>query len=128
MASDLPLSGMHVLVVEDEYFIASALVRDLKKAGAVTIGPSPTVSGALKLIPETTQIDVALLNFKLRDGTALPLTEELRRRGIPFIFITGNDEAVRALFPDALVHLKPANMPKLVLTLAAMIGERGSSE
>ncbi len=126
--SDQPLAGMNVLIVEDEYFLASAMVMDLKEVQAVPLGSSATVSDALKRISEATRIDAALLNFKLRGETSGPVAEELRRRDIPFIFVTGNDDAVRALFPDAPVHLKPADMQKLVLTLEALIAERAKRQ
>ncbi len=126
--SDLPLAGMSVLVVEDEYFLASALIGDLRDVRAVPLGPSATVADALKRISEAIRIDAAVLNFRLRGETSAPVAEELSRRDIPFVFVTGNDEEVRALFPNAPVHMKPADMPKLVLTLEALIAERAKGQ
>src|ERR1700712_948365 len=124
IVSDLALSGLHILVVEDEYFLASALVRDLEQVGAVPIGPSPSVFDALKRISESERIDAALLNFRLRGELSIPIAEDLRRRGIPFVFVTGNDEDARERFPGVRVHPKPADMAAIVRTLAAVVAER----
>ncbi|GEO18335.1 hypothetical protein [Microvirga aerophila] len=44
------LKGCRVLVVEDEYFIADYLAQRLTAAGAVLLGPVPTLGKVLALV------------------------------------------------------------------------------
>ncbi|RYB01437.1 response regulator [Lichenibacterium ramalinae] len=121
MVSVLPLKGLHILVVEDEAFLAFELVEDLEAVGAVPLGPIATVARALQFIETGARIDAALLNVMLHRQESFPVVDELRRRGIPCVFVTGNDNAVRERFPDVPVHLKPADMAAIVLTLAVLV-------
>ena len=124
MASTFPLEGLHVLVVEDEALLAFEMVEDLQAFGAVPLGPISTVEKAIRFVQVTERIDAALLNVMLHRREAFPVADELRKRGIPFVFVTGNDEAVKARFPGTPVHPKPADMTKIVLTLASVVAER----
>ena len=124
MASTFPLEGLHVLVVEDEALLAFEMAEDLQAFGAMPLGPIATVKKAMQFVQETDHIDAALLNVMLHRQEAFPVADELRRRGIPFVFVTGNDEAVKARFPGTPVHPKPADMTKIVLTLASVIAQR----
>lgn len=124
MDSDLPLAGLHILVIEDEAFLALEMVEDLEAMGAVPLGPITTVEGALRFIETAERIDAALLNVMLHRKEAFPVADDLDRRGVPFVFVTGNDQAVRERFPDVPVHPKPADMAAIVLTLAEVVRER----
>ena len=124
MVSGLPLNGLRVLVVEDEAFLAFELIDDLEAAGAVPLGPIGTVERALSFIQGTDGIDAAVLNVMLHRRESFPVADELLRRGIPLVFVTGNDKAVRERFPEVPVHPKPADMAKIVLTLASVLAER----
>ena len=127
MMSSFSLDGLRVLVVEDEALLAFEMVEDLKAFGAVPLGPIATIGEALKFILATPRIDAALLNALLHRQKSFPIAEELQRRGIPFVFVTGSDEMVKARFPDVPVHPKPADMTKIVLALAALIASRAKS-
>jgi two-component SAPR family response regulator len=84
------LSGKHVLVVEDQYFIADDLRRMLADAGANVVGPVSSADQAMDMISGE-EIDFALLDINLGDGNddAYPVAGELHRRNIPFAFVTG---------------------------------------
>lgn len=84
------LHGKRILVVEDEYFIASDLKRTLKKEGATLIGPVGVLSQALMLIEEP--MDAALLDVNLSEELSFPLADRLKDRDIPFMFLTGYDD------------------------------------
>ncbi len=124
MISSLPLEGLRVLVIEDEAFLALELIDDLEEAGAVPLGPIGTVERALSFIHGTDRIDAAVLNVMLHRQESFPVADELLRRGIPLVFVTGNDKAVRERFPEVPVHPKPADMAKIVQTLASIVDER----
>lgn len=78
-----------VLIVEDDYYLAKDLERQLDAEGARIVGPLPTVHEALKLLASGEVVSGAVLDVKLGDGLVFPLADELQRRGVPFIFATG---------------------------------------
>lgn len=119
-----PLEGLHVLVVEDEAFLAFEMVENLEALGAVPLGPIASVEEGLRFIETADRIDAALLNVMLRRQEAFPVADELRKRGVPFVFVTGSDKAVKARFPGVPLHPKPADMAAIVLTLASIVAER----
>jgi ActR/RegA family two-component response regulator len=88
------LTGRRVLLVEDDYFIADELRRDLAKTGAEVLGPVGRVDEALALIGRTAHIDGAVLDIKLHDEMVYPVADALLERGVPFVFATGYDKSV----------------------------------
>jgi DNA-binding response OmpR family regulator len=99
------LAGMRVLVIEDDYFIASEICTALRKGGAEIVGPAADVDNGLALI-RTERIDCAVLDINLHGEIAFRLADELQSRGTRAIFATGYDTSV---IPAALagnVHLK----------------------
>lgn len=109
----------HVLIVEDEYFLADETRRLLEDAGAVVAGPVASVREALMLLDEE-RVDAAILDIHLGDELVFPVAEELNSRGIPFVFATGYD---RSLIPSrysgfALCE-KPTELSKIAFALFA---------
>jgi DNA-binding NtrC family response regulator len=82
------LTGMKVLVVEDEMLVAIDYCERLAEAGAEIVGPFTSVSQAQKCV-DTSQFEVAVLDYALSDQTSDPLQVALERRNIPFVVITG---------------------------------------
>lgn len=102
------LVGCRVLVVEDEWFIADELAWHLEKAGAIVLGPVPSVLEALKMLSTLDRLpDVASLDFKLADDTSVRVAEELDRLYVPFVFATGTPELVPVLYRLRLFCPKP---------------------
>ncbi|HEX6398810.1 MAG TPA: response regulator [Steroidobacteraceae bacterium] len=84
------LTGLSVLVVEDEYFVANDSARALRDHGARILGPVPDVQRARELLAGESP-DVVLLDVNLKGEMVYPLAEELLRYGVPMIFATGYD-------------------------------------
>jgi len=84
------LAGLSVLVVEDEYFVASDSARALRDHGARILGPVPDTQRARELLAGESP-DVVLLDVNLKGEMVYELAEELRRHGVPMIFATGYD-------------------------------------
>jgi DNA-binding response OmpR family regulator len=85
-----PPAGRRILVVEDEYLIASEVKRWLQAAGFEVLGPVPNVDQALDLI-EGRRPDAAVLDVNLGEGdNAYPLAEKLSVMGVPYLFATGD--------------------------------------
>src|SRR5689334_12640727 len=81
------VSKKSILIVEDEYLIASDLARSLGREGYAVIGPASSIGRALELI-EATPPDAALLDIRLIDEESYPVADKLAATGIPFVFFT----------------------------------------
>lgn len=89
------LSGRNVLIVEDEYLLASALQEAVELLGGRVVGPFARVQQAMQSIQTGEMPDVGLLDVNLGSEYSYPLADALVERGIPTVLITGYD-------PDAL--------------------------
>lgn len=129
MASDLAskLLGARILIVEDEPLLALELIEELEDAGAMPLGPVASVAAALSFIEGGERIDAALVNVFLRGELSFPVANELVKRRVCFLFVTGNDSFVRQHYPDIPVHPKPSDMPKLIQALCLHLAERDQS-
>jgi CheY-like chemotaxis protein len=87
------LSSRHVLVVEDEYFIANDIAEALRQAGADIVGPAPDAQEAFRLL-DAEPVDFAILDINLRGGTTFAVADRLARDEIPFVFATGYDRSI----------------------------------
>jgi DNA-binding NtrC family response regulator len=116
-----PLQGVRILVVEDSWHLAKAMMRLLKALGAEPAEPVATSADARRLIAER-RPDVALVDFNLREGElASDLIDHLRDQGIGVIVVTGY-EAI-PLAPDKVdaILKKPVNEAQLVATVRQVI-------
>ena len=119
------LSGLKVLVVEDDYFIADEMRRMLTTSGAQVIGPVASVDGALALIAASPTLDAAVLDVNLRDVMVFPVADALVARGVPFVFATGYDGV---MIPSHLADIvrceKPVQPRTLVRALSGLRPDR----
>jgi CheY-like chemotaxis protein len=83
-----PLANRRILVVEDEFLIATVLCDMLEDAAATVVGPAVNLGDALRLVQDQ-GIEAAILDMNLNGEWSDPVAEELTRRGIPFVFTTG---------------------------------------
>lgn len=110
----VPLTGLRVLVVEDDYFIADEICTTLRNHGAEVVGPSPDIEQSLDLL-NSTRVDCAVLDINLHGNLAFSLATELRKRGTPAIFATGYDSSVLpGAFSDHVRLEKPVNLRALL--------------
>lgn len=108
------LSGLAVLVLEDDYYLADDARQVLEDAGARVIGPCADAAEASALADET-RPDCAIVDVNLGDGPNFAPAQALLASGVPVIFITGYDHNV---IPAALSHVpclqKPTQSHKIV--------------
>jgi CheY-like chemotaxis protein len=78
-----------VLVVEDVLLVAMDIELILQSAGYEVVGPVGRLRQAVELATHE-PIDAALLDLDLRGALSTPVAYALRRRGIPFAFVTGH--------------------------------------
>jgi CRP-like cAMP-binding protein/ActR/RegA family two-component response regulator len=83
------LQDRRILVVEDEYVIAENMQRGLEKAGAIVLGPVPSVKQALELLGKEPNVDGAVLDINLAGEKVFPVADALTARKIRFLFATG---------------------------------------
>ena len=120
--SDQALRGRRVLVVEDEYFLADDIVRELKKVGAQIIGPLGDIEEACNLVAGDVAIDAAVLDINLRSQMVFPLARTLRARNVPFVFTTGYDAAaIDPEFQNVKLWDKPIDVKAMVQELSGSI-------
>lgn len=91
------LAGKRILVVEDEYFIASDLARALRREEAEVVGPVGDLDEGLALL-RGQAIDAAVLDVDLEGTNSYPIADRLAERAVPYIVLTGYDEWA---LPDA---------------------------
>ncbi|MGN3975436.1 response regulator [Tsuneonella sp. SYSU-LHT278] len=83
-------SGLRVLIVEDEALVAMELEFMLEEAGYLPVGNADDLASAIEVV-ETSPPDLALVDIQLAMGeSGLRVARELRERGIPVLFATGN--------------------------------------
>lgn len=82
------LRGLRVLVVEDIGIVAIEEKLMLEQLGCTVVGPEPSLDRGLAAAREE-ELDGALLDINLAGHRSFPIAAELRRRGVPFIFVSG---------------------------------------
>ena len=104
-----------IFIVEDEAIIAFEMSDTLEDLGFEVVGPSVHLEDA-ELIAKTADIDAALLDVNLGGGkTSKPVVEILRRRGIPFVFVTAYDESqITFRLPNDKVLRKPVTSREML--------------
>jgi DNA-binding NtrC family response regulator len=109
------LTGRRILVVEDDFFILSELEHILSEAGAEVIG-ARTIDEALNRVQHF-NCSAAVLDFRIGRRTVTPVASLLTKRGIPFVFYTGQTASELAMteWPDVGVIPKPST-PNVILS------------
>lgn len=102
-----------VLIVEDEALIAMELSANLTALGWEIIGPAGTMEEARRLLGERLP-SAAILDVNLAGVAVYPLAEQLRARGVPFVFCTGYEDLEGAdAFRGVPLVRKPVNVTAL---------------
>jgi PAS domain S-box-containing protein len=89
---EIELSGLRVLVVEDEALVRILIEDYLNQLECQLVGVAPTVEKGLAMAARD-DIDIALLDWNLQGKPVEPVAQELSNRGVPFVFISGSMSA-----------------------------------
>ncbi|MFL6585522.1 MAG: response regulator [Luteimonas sp.] len=115
------LEGCRILIVEDEYLIATAFSLELADQGASVVGPAPTVRHALSLIDTGERLDLAVLDANVRGEPFHPIADLLAARAVPFLLVTGYDRnAIPARYQHLPILEKPVEAATVVAALALL--------
>lgn len=118
------LQGRRVLLIEDEPLVALDLTCELEDVGAEIVAVARTLRDAL-IAAEQQSVDLALLDGNLGGDKVDGVAEILRRRGIPFCFVSGyGPEHLPADFQTVPMVQKPVDPKKLLAVLHQMIADQ----
>ena len=121
MSGEADLSGRKILVVEDDFYLATDTARALSGAGADVLGPCPTEAAAREQIADVAP-SAAVLDINLEGGRSFDLARELKGAGTPFIFITGYDQEVIPEEFEGITRLqKPVTFKMIITALAEVL-------
>jgi ActR/RegA family two-component response regulator len=127
-SDDVRFERRRILIVEDDYFIASEVARAFQLRGADVIGPAPTLSTAVRMVENDQAIELAVLDINLRGEMVYPLAAILADKGVPFVFATGYDTDT---VPDRFRHVplltKPTTFIDIATELARIEGGTASA-
>jgi DNA-binding response OmpR family regulator len=120
MEETADLNGKRIVVVEDDFVLATDICRTLRELGATVLGPAPTPFYAMHLIGGK-KIDAAVLDVRLHGTTVFEVADLLLDRGVPIIFATASDRnSIPSRFHDAPLLEKPFDRKRLVAEIHAM--------
>jgi DNA-binding NarL/FixJ family response regulator len=112
-----PLEGFRILVIEDDFYLATDQQHMLEQAGATVIGPTGDREKAAQLA-KPSQVDCAVVDINLGRGPSFELAAMLSKRGIPYIFTTGYDAAAIPSEFSTIVRLeKPVRNREAIAAL-----------
>jgi light-regulated signal transduction histidine kinase (bacteriophytochrome)/CheY-like chemotaxis protein len=113
------LSGLSVLIVEDQLLIAMDVENILSQHGARSIDTAATSAEAISVLSRKIP-SIAILDVNLGAGTSIPIAERLVKLGVPFVFATGYGDTT--IIPASLAHIplvrKPYDAQALISSLA----------
>jgi DNA-binding response OmpR family regulator len=113
------LEGIRVLLVEDEYLVASLIEEMLEIAGCIVTGPIPRLAQAVDAA-DRESCDAAVLDVNLAGERIYPVADILSRRNIPFVFVTGYG-VLPGEYANRPRLCKPFKMADLLDTLSDIV-------
>lgn len=115
------LQGIKVLVVEDEFLVATLIEDMLHSAGCIVCGPIPRLASALEAARKEA-CDVAVLDVNLAGERVFPVADILAQRNVPFVFVTGYGvNTLPSEYAQCPRLHKPFKLAELFGTLSSMV-------
>jgi CheY-like chemotaxis protein len=84
------LTGLRVLLVEDEVLACLEVEDLLRGLGCRVVGPAGRLEEAVRLAREA-ELDGALIDLNLAGEAAYPVIDALIARAVPYVLVTGYD-------------------------------------
>lgn len=115
---------MRVLIIEDEFLIATTLAQMLTDGGHVVTGMVGSAVKAIQMLDDR-KCDVAVVDANLAGSSAAPIAAALRKRGIPFVVISGySKQQLLTGLQNAPFLPKPVDPTELLAAVSALGPER----
>src|SRR5436190_9793951 len=111
---------LRILVVEDNYLTASTVCDMVEACGYTVAAAVGRVESGLDFLTKV-PVDGALVDVNLGGTMSFPLCAELRRRQVPFTFLTGYPlSVIPDAFRDAPVLAKPIDQEQIRSALGSL--------
>jgi DNA-binding response OmpR family regulator len=118
------LEGVRVLVVEDEFLVATLIEDMLQSAGCVVSGPIPRLAEALDAV-DRGSYDAAILDVNLGGERIDPVAQALSYRNVPFAFLTGySTGSLPGEYAERPYLRKPFKITDLLSTVSNLVHTR----
>lgn len=124
------LSGLNVLLVEDEFLIALDAEEMLRELGAANVTVISTFEEAEKIISQS-KFDLALLDVNLNGRKSFPLADMLLKNDTPVVFGTGYNLMARQMEgfkAGGVCVTKPYSASSLQKGLAQVLQRKASGQ
>lgn len=121
---EIALTGIRILVVEDNPMVAASLVEALTYADAQVVGVIDNLTDAIAFAADRhREIDIAMLDVDLSGVMSYPIADLLARNGVPFIFTTGYDVAsMHADYRAFPIYMKPFSFSSILSAIHRVLG------
>ena len=117
MAGD-GLTGLRVLVVEDEALVSMLIEDYLEELGCEVVGVASRFEDAMENA-RTLELDVAVLDVNLAGHLSYPVAQTLLARGVKVVFATGyGTQGLPPELQQAAVLSKPFRQEQLAKALS----------
>jgi two-component SAPR family response regulator len=110
------LTGLRVLIVEDEFLVGLILEDDLKAKGSEIVATCQTLVDGTRAA-ENSEFDLAILDINLNGEMVFPLADVLVSRSKPLIFLSG----YIANLPERFAKFEAVSKPYQILELESAI-------
>ncbi len=123
-AHEAILGATRLLLVEDQMLIAMDVEAMLAERGLEAVSTANSAEEALRLL-RAGRPDAAILDVNLGQSTSLPVAEELRRLGVPFVFATGYGDGnmIPPEFAGVPLVRKPYDIDALLAAVAQVLAQ-----
>jgi CheY-like chemotaxis protein len=117
--------SLRILIVEDEYLVASYIADLVEEAGHEVVATVPTGEEALEHLARGA-LDLALLDIKLKGRmSGIDVANAARAKAVPHVFVSGSGDpvtrsAAEATSPIAFLQ-KPLDQRHLEAALATLL-------
>jgi CheY-like chemotaxis protein len=118
------MAAPRIMIVEDEYLIRLLLEDMLGELGFTVAAVAGSLAdGEAKAASES--FDVAILDVNIDGRQVFPIADVLRRRGLPFVFVTGyGASGLPEAYRGSPTLQKPMHMKDLKAALERALGTR----
>lgn len=118
------LSGLRILIVEDQMLVAMDLELIIADANGEVVATAGSAREALAALDKV-RPDIAILDVNLGDTTSEPVAARLEAEGIPFMFATGYGDG--GAIPERFSHVTIVRKPyegRTIIRNARAIAEK----
>ena len=117
---EMQLDGLRVLIVEDDYYLATDNMAVIEAAGGKVVRPFGTDNEARASL-DTEGADLAVVDINLGNGPVFDLARHLQSIKLPFLFATGYDQEVVPNDLSDVVRLEKPFRPAELINAAVSV-------